>query len=298
MIKNIAWDTKEKKIAAIIFTVIFMGQLFFETMRVGFNEITEILFIALAGIAFSLFFIISIEGKWNRLLSAQGVISVLTIIVTLGMAESYKVGTSTREGYYGLFFVSVALLLVQSFYLVPVAAILGAVTSLMAQEPMIQSAAMFMLPACVALSCICYADKFKEFAVWKKLVFIFAQLVMLAFYGYTVYCRLYTVTFHNLKTEIWDSAAMFVAVIILLAFAVAAIIRKKSVIEIIGYVVLALTGVLPMFMEMKYVLISAMPMFMVLTFASREGSAADDVFNGVLKALDPKNKSKSKPKKK
>jgi len=297
MIKNIAWNTKEKKIAAIIFTVIFMGKLFFETMRVGFNEITEILFIALAGIAFSVFFVTGIEGKWNRLLSAQGIISVATIAVTLGMAESYQVSTSTREGYYGLFFISLALLLVQKFYLIPVVAIIGAVMALMKEAPMIQSITIFMIPAAVALSCICHADKFKEFAIWKKIVFIILQLVMFAFFGYSVYFRIYTLTFHNLKTEIWDSAVSFVAIIILLAFAVTAVIRKKSVVEIIGYVLLASAGILPMFMEMKYVMISAMSLFMVLVCASKEGSVADDIFNGIAGLLNPKKKSESKPKK-
>ena len=118
---------------------------------------------------------------------------------------------------------------------------------------------------------------------------------MIAAYGYTVYCRIYTITFHNLKTEIWDSLASVVAIILICAFAVAAIIKRKSVIEIFGYVVLAATGVLPLFMEMKYVLISAMSLFMVLTFASKEGSAADDVFNGIIKSS---GKNKAKPKKK
>lgn len=295
MIKNIAWDTKEKKIAAIIFTVVFMGQLFFETMRVGFNQITEIIFIALAGIAFSLFFVTGIEGKWNRIFSAQGIISVATIVVTLGMAESYYVSTSTREGYYGLFFISLALLMVQKFYLIPVNVVIAVVMSILTEKPMIQSITMFMIPASVALACICHSGKFKEFAIWKKIVFILTQLVMIAAYGYTVYCRIYTITFHNLKTEIWDSLASVVAIILICAFAVAAIIKRKSVIEIFGYVVLAATGVLPLFMEMKYVLISAMSLFMVLTFASKEGSAADDVFNGIIKSP---GKNKAKPKKK
>jgi len=298
MIKNVAWDTKEKKISAVIFTVIFLSLYFFETMRASFNEITEILFIALGGILFSLFYITSIEGKWNRLFSAQGIIAVATVVVTLGMAESYSIGTTTTAGMLIMFVAPVFLFMVQKIFFVPVVAIVSVVMASMITKPDIQMMVLTCIPAAIGMSCISFSKEIKESAIWKKIIFAVSQIAMLVSYGYTVYCRRFTITFHSLKTEVWDSVASFIAVIVLLVFAVYALKNKKPAFEIIGYLVIALTGIVPMFMEMKYAFFSAMAIYMVMLRASKEGSLADDVFNDTVKLFNPKNRKKTKPKKK
>lgn len=301
MIKNVAWDTKDKKISAVIFTFIFLGLLFFETMRANYIETSYmyIPFIAVTGILFSLFFITSIEGKWNRIFSAQGLISVATVVVVLGMTISEKT-TSTKEGLHALFITSIVVLLAQNFYLLPVAAAIGAVISAMAEKPEIQSTAISCIPAAIGVSCICLSEKLKDSAIWKKIIFALIQLVMFASYGYILYSRMYTITLHNLITEVWDSVASLIAVVVLFALVIFGLIKKKTIGEIFGCFALALMGIVPMFMQMKIVFISAMGMYMVLLAASKEGSVADEVFNDTVKLFNPANKkkSKAKPKKK
>lgn len=297
MLKNIAWDTKEKKIAAVVFTAVVCGQLFFETMRVGFNEIWHILIIAAAGVAFSIFFITSIEGKWNRLFSAQGIIAAITIIAALGLAESHEVSNATIEGVYAMLISSVMLLVAQKIYLLPVAAAIGIVMAISDKHPDIQSVTMFSIPAAIALSCVSCSDKFKELAIWEKIIFALSHVVMLASFGHVIiYLRLHTITLNSFITQVWDSIVSAVAVVILLFLTVATVIKRRSIVQAFGYLLLAILSVIPMFMEMKYALISAMPMFMVLLFASKEGSVADEVFNGIIGLLNPKSKKKSKTK--
>lgn len=292
MLKNIAWDTKDKKSAAIIFAVIISGQLFFEVMRVGYNSITEILLVALAAISFSLFFITTIEGKWNRIFSAQGIAAALTVVSALGLANSFEVGNSTFEGVYTMLAASVMLLLVQKIYFLPVVAIIGFVMSLLTEQPLIQSITIFALPASIGLSCVYYSGELKDFAVWKKIIFIVSQIVMLAAFGYTIFCRRYTITFHSFITEAWDSLFSMIAVIILICFAVKTIIKKECIIRAFGYLLPALLSMVPMFMEKKYALISAMTLFMFILFASKEGSVADEIFDNIVYRLKPKNKKK------
>lgn len=298
MIKNVAWDTKEKKISAIIFALIFSSLLFFETMRANFIETSYlyILYAAAAGILFSLFFVTNIEGKWNRVFSAQGILSVATVIVTLGMTLSHRMGTTSKEGFFSLLFTSAVVLLAQNFYLLPVTAVIGAVMSSMASKPEIQSLTLSCIPAAIGISCICLSPKLKDSAIWKKIVFVLVQPVLFASFAYTIYCHRFVITFHSLMTEMWDSAASAIAVVVLFALAVFALIKKKSAGEIFGYLAVALMGVVPMLMEMKYVFLSAMGMYMVLHAASKEGSVADEVFNDTVKFLDPRNKKKSKSK--
>lgn len=297
MIKNIAWDTKEKKISAVIFMFIISCMLFFEVMRSGHIEITDILLVVAAGVLFSLFFISSIEGKWGRIISAQGIISVLTVIVTFGMTVSQNT-SSTTECFFVVFFASLLYLLAQNIYLLPVSAIIGAVLALLATKPEMQTVAMSCIPGIIGISFIGFSEKLKDSAIFKKIIFAVSQLVVLASYGYVVYCRRFMISLHSLITQVWDTAASFIAVVILITFAVYAIKNKKSVFEFIGYLVVALTGIIPMFMEMKYAFFSATAMFMVLLVASKEGSLADDVFNDAVKLLDPKNIKKAKTKKK
>ncbi len=297
MIKNIAWDSKDKKISAVIFTFIISSMLFFEAMRSGRTEITDILIVAAAGVLFSLYFITSVEGKWGRIISAQGIISVLTIVVTFGMTVSQHT-TSTEDCFFVVLFASLLFIMAQNIYFLPVSVIISAVLALQVTIPEMQTVAMSCIPGVVGISCIGFSVKLKDSAVWKKIIFAVSQLVALASYGYTVYCHRFMITLHSLITEVWDTAASFIAVVILIAFAVYAIKNKKSVFEFVGYLVVVVTGVVPMFMEMKYAFFSATAMFMVLLWASKEGSLADDVFNDIVKLLNPKNKKKAKTKKK
>ncbi len=288
MIKNIAWDTKDKKISAVIFTMIFSSLLFFETMMANYSGIIDVLLVAAAAILFSLFFITSIEGKWNRIFSAQGITAVLTVVVTLGMAITQKT-TSTKEGFYTLLVASLLLFMAQNFYLLPVSAVIGAVLSAFVTKPEIQTVAMSCIPGIIGVSFISFSEKLKDSAVVKKIIFAVSQVVMFAAYGYTVYCRRFMISFHSLITEVWDSVALLVAVVIFVLFAVYAL-KKKAIIEFIGHIVVAVAGIVPMFMEMKYAFFSAMVIYMYMLYVTKEGSVADDVFADTLKLLDPKKR--------
>lgn len=324
MLKNVAWDTKDKKISAVIFTVLFSSLLFFEVMRANYIE-ESYLFIpltALAAVLFSLFFITSIEGKWNKLFSAQGITAVATVIVTLGMAESQKMGTTSKEGFYALLIASLTVLMAKNFYLLPIAAAISAVLSSFTTKPEIQSLVICCAPAVIGVSFVTFCNKIKGSNNLKKIIlsiiFALTQPVLLASFGFAVYYRRYTITVHNLITEMWDSAASLVAVIVLFAIVVLAVPmrivklvsdKKKTgkekteaiileSVKMLGCLIVALMGILPMFMEMKIVFLSAMGLYMALLVISNEGSVADEAFNGALRLLNPKNKSKSKPKKK
>lgn len=288
MLKNISWDTKEKtKVSLILFFAVF-SKIFFETLKVGMNQAEDIFIAAAAAIIFVVYFMTAVTDKAFRLCSAQGISVALMVIAVLSIIISFRL--ISREMLYSVIFSSVMILMAQHFYLLPVAALFGIVILFLENMPGIQSVLMSGVPAAIGVSCVCLSKQVKDSAIWKKIYFAVVELVMILTAAKAFSSRSNIMVFHNLKTQIWDSAASFAAIILFAALAVFAVKKGRTAGEFFGYIVVAAFGVMPMFMEMKYVLVSAMAMFMTVVVVSKEGNLADIVFDDIVKKICSKKK--------
>lgn len=291
MLKDISWDTKEKiKISLILFFAL-LSKSFFESIENGYVEPVDIILQIAACLAFTAFLITTLTDRGLNLKSAQGVLAVIMVIITLGIVISYRL--ISEEMLYSVLFSSVMIMLAQKLYLLPVAALLGFAVSLAESMPEIHSIAISGIPAAVGVSLVYLSDKIKNSALWKKIVFVGIELFMV----YTVVSVLETktgmMTFHNVKTQMWDSVASLAAIIILVALAIFSIVNKRTAGEALGYIAAAVFGVLPITMEMEYAFVSAMSMFMMLVAVAKDGMTADMFFEKTVESVRAKIKKKA-----
>ena len=290
MLKNISWDTKDKLKVMLILFLVTLSKMFFESIENGFTSAFQIVLAIVTSLAFAVFIAISVDEKGFGLASAQGFSAAATVAVALGIVMSYRL--ISRESMYALLFASVMVLLAQRFYLLPVAAALGFVVSLFPNRLDIYSVAMSGIPAAIGVSCICLSEKIKESPIWEKIVFAVIQLFMIVTASRVFEMHRGIMTFHNVKTQMWDSAVSLVCIIVFIMLAVYFAVKKRNVGEIFGCVAIAAFGIVPITMEMKYVFASAMAMLMALTVVLKEGSAAEMFFDAAVKSVGKKIKKK------
>lgn len=288
MLKNGSKDFKEKIKFLLLLVLVVLSKVFFESIENGITEPKNIILAAAAGFAFSVYIIKVLTKEAFNLFTVQSLFAIITLVLTLGVVISHRL--ISAYSLCSVLLASVMLLLAQHFYLLPVAAVLSVGIMLLENRPEIQSITMSCVPSVIGISCVCLSEELKKSAVWKKIVFAVSNLIMIASAVKVFYIFRFTVTVHSFVIQIWDSFASFAAIIILAVLAVWAIKTKKSIGEIFGYIVVAAFGIVPTFMEMKYVFVSAMAMFMMLTACAKDGMTADVLFDTAADFLKSKAK--------
>lgn len=282
--KNISGNTKNRIITTVILFLAVAVKIFFDSASNGLLTAELIATAAVTSVAFAAFIAVSFSEKGFNSLSGQSVLGAMAVLLAMGIVISYRL--ASRETLVFVLMASVAVICAQHFNLLAVAALIGVYAAFENYD----YAAVSFIPAALGASLICLSAEVKNSAVWKKIVFAALNIVMICAEGYALHMRRYTITFHSLKTQIWDSFGVFAAVIILLALAVYAIIKKRPIGEIFGYVVAAGFGFIPAMMDMTFALSSAAGMFMMLTAAAKNGTAAELASDGAVNAIKSKLK--------
>lgn len=292
MLKNISKETKENlKIVPVVFLVM-LAKIFFETIENGLTSPAEICLSVAAALAFTAYTFSVITEKGFQRISAQSIFVVATLVITLGFVVSYRL--ISMHVLMAVLFASLMIIFSQRFCTLPVAALLSVLFAVTENRAEINSLAMNCVPAAIGVSLVYLSDKIKGSKAWQKIVLAVAELIMIASAVRVLYVFRFTITFHSFVTQMWDSIASFVAIAVLVILAVISAAKRKTAGEVFGYLSVAVFGVFPTFMDMKFPLVSAMTMFMMLTACAKEGMTADSVYDNAVKSISSKFKKETK----
>lgn len=263
MIKT-QWDIKTKiKTFLILFFTVFAGVFYFAISR-GWNSVSSIVIQLVASLAFSAFVAFTSSEKGNTVISAQGILMVLSAVLLLGVMVS-SVDLST-DLHMMMIFTSLILLCAQKVMLVPVSAVLSIIVAVKYNE-----IAVMCLPAATGVALMFLSEELEKSAVWKKILFTVSEAVIIGATVYTFWYRRYFFALNSLFTELWDSIISVFVIATLIALAVVSIKRKRLVTEIAGYIISAVFSVFPMFIYSSYAFPASVATVMILVVICQNG---------------------------
>lgn len=283
MIKNIQWDTKTKIKTAVILFLTFFAGIFFESVSRNWTSAKMLIFQFAAAAAFSAFVLVTAKEKCYSLKSVQGIATVISVVLAFGIVVSRDFYND--DALRMLFFAPVLLICSQSVLLMPVAAVISIFVAVK-----YSGTAVIYMPAVVGAALIYLSSSVKESPVWKKILFAVSELAIIGAAIYAFYMRRYSLTVHSLVTEMWDSIALFIAVVVLIALAVVSVMKKRTVGEIFGYVVSAAFAVVPMFLYRAYALPASAAMLMLFPVICQNGLPAEELGEKAFKYVCSKFK--------
>ena len=283
MLKNSQWDTKTKiKTALLMFFAIFAGILHESAGREWTSA--RMIFTQLgAAVAFAAFVAITVNAKAYSLKSAQG-ISILIMVAFVFLAVISR-RYFTHEALLMLLFAPLMFICSQMTVLVPVAAVIGWYVALKHD-----GVAVMCMPAVVGASLVALSAQVEKSPVWKKILFVISEVAIIAAAVFTLYTRRYFITTYAFITDIWDSIGILLVAAMFIALAVVSIKKKRSVGEIVGYILSSAMAAVLMFMSTDYSLTGSCAMLMITPIVCQSGSLAEEIGDKLLEKAGSKIK--------
>jgi len=272
--------TKIKTVLILFFTV-FAG-IFYCAIGKEWDSAKDVIIQFAASLAFSAFVALTLNEKGNKLFSAQGILMTVSVFMTLGVLIS-NINLSS-DVIRMMVFMPLILLCSQKAVLVPVSAVLSIIVA-----AKYSGTAVMCLPA-AGVSLIYLSEELKNSAVWKKILVLVSEAVIIGAAAYAFWYRRYSLSVHSLVTEIWDSLALVFAIAVLVVLAVVSVKKKRPLAETAGYIISAAFSVVPLFMYSTCSFAAGASMIMMLTVVCQNGLPLEELGEKTLKFICSKFK--------
>ncbi|MBQ8762931.1 MAG: hypothetical protein IJZ07_02355 [Clostridia bacterium] len=290
----------------IIFAAFNFRSAFSFTQGVVFAP-RNIIYMLISSVPFTILITSKLSANFKKELKAVDIAAIAVILYTLAVilhdtVMRYSVLT-------GVCFVAVSLLLCNSIYALPVAAVLNLIGSFK-----FGYAAVFSVPVTICLSMVCFSYLFEKKKIKtskkskksesvnplpdykkEKIIFAVSELVLFAALAVMIYYRKYTIALITFRSNLEYIIPMLIPAICFIIFAVLAIKNKRPFMEVIGY--LTVIGTMPLTQLCEYstaaggVWTAFTLLFALCDSSLDSGKSVNNVYEKIIAKISAKHKT-------
>ena len=289
MLKKIPKISKNEILTVLVIFAAVLAKILYEMSKSGPLQTETIVRALIASVAFAAFLLVGFSKSIGSSFSGRDFVGIAALVYTLGVTiEMHVIRFDTLTF---MVCISVVLLLVKNIYALIAAAVLSVFMT-----AFINYAAIVCLPAAIGASMVVMAPKFVKIKTSKKkakkaepqnenkkekIIFFSCQAVMLASAIYACYVRRFSITAISFKHNIKLIIPILILDVLLIALTVAAVKKKRPVLEAVGYIFPVLFSAMSMFMEYTIVATETSSLFFMLFIMCTEGSLAGEIVENV-----------------